>query len=112
IEYHTELFPKKTNVTFAVIKDRNHIRIREWERGTGETIGCGTGCCTAVVAGVLTGRCDREVRVTQTGGDLFTRWDEASGDMYMTGISTTVFESELEVPDLAQFHGFPGGIAI
>ncbi len=112
IERYTDLFPAKTNVTFAVVRSDKHLRIREWERGTGETIGCGTGCCAAAVAGFLTGRCGRELRVTQTGGDLFTRWDEATGNMYMTGISTTVYESELEVPDLKDFHGFPGGIAI
>ena len=49
--------------------------MREWERGTGETIGCGTGCCTATVAAVLTGRCDRKVSVHQIGGILETNWD-------------------------------------
>ena len=61
IEYKTDLFPNKTNVTFAQVIDRNNIKMREWERGTGETIGCGTGSCTATVAAVLTGRCDRKV---------------------------------------------------
>ena len=53
IEYMTELFINKTNVTFVEFVNKDYIKIREWERGTGETIGCGTGCCTAVVAGVL-----------------------------------------------------------
>ena len=97
IEHKTEIFPNKTNVTFAQVIDRNTIKIREWERGTGETIGCGTGCCTAVVAGVLTGRCDRKVKVHQIGGVLETNWDEESGTMFMKGPSHTVFESEIDV---------------
>lgn len=97
IEYKTDLFPNKTNVTFAQVVDRNHIKIREWERGTGETIGCGTGCCTATVAAVLTGRCDRNVFVEQIGGVLETNWNEQEGVMYMKGPSHTVFESEIDV---------------
>ena len=97
IEYKTDLFPNKTNVTFAQVVDRNHIKIREWERGTGETIGCGTGCCTATVAAVLTGRCDRKVSVQQIGGILETNWDEKTGLMFMKGPSHTVFESEIDV---------------
>ena len=56
IEHMTSIFPNKTNVTFVEFVRKDYIKIREWERGTGETIGCGTGCATAVVAGVLTGR--------------------------------------------------------
>ena len=100
IEYKTELFPNKTNVTFAQVIDRNNIKIREWERGTGETIGCGTGCCTATVAAVLTGRCDRKVNVHQIGGILETNWDEKSGKMFMKGPSHTVFESEIDVDNI------------
>ncbi len=97
IEYMTSLFPNKTNVTFAEFVSRDYIKIREWERGTGETIGCGTGCCTAVVAGVLTGRCDRKVTVEQIGGPLYIEWDEVSGDMFMTGPSHNVFEGEIDI---------------
>ena len=97
IEYKTDLFPNKTNVTFAQIIDKNTIKIREWERGTGETIGCGTGCCTAVTAAVLTGRTNRKVQVHQIGGILEINWDEASGNMFMKGPSHTVFESEIDV---------------
>lgn len=96
-EYHTSLFPNKTNVTFAQVVSRDHIKIREWERGTGETIGCGTGCCTAVTAAVLLGLCDRKVTVEQIGGPLLIEWDATTGHMLMTGPSHTVFESELEV---------------
>ena len=100
IEHKTEIFPYKTNVTFAQLIDRHTIKIREWERGTGETIGCGTGCCTAVVAGVLTGRCDRQVKVHQIGGILETNWDEETGTMFMKGPSHTVFESEIDVDNI------------
>lgn len=100
IEYKTDLFPNKTNVTFAEVIDRNNIKMREWERGTGETIGCGTGCCTATVAAVLTGRCDRNVRVHQIGGILETNWDEETQNMFMKGPSHTVFESEIDVDSI------------
>lgn len=96
IEYMTELFPNKTNVTFAEYVARDRVRIREWERGTGETIGCGTGCATAVVAGVLNGSLDRKVTVEQIGGPLLIEWDEASNHVFMTGPSHTVFEAEID----------------
>ena len=96
IEHRTSLFPKKTNVTFAEFVKRSYIKIREWERGTGETIGCGTGCATAVVAGVLTGRCDRQVTVEQIGGPLLIEWDEKTNHLFMTGPSHTVFEAEID----------------
>ncbi len=97
IEHMTSLFPNKTNVTFAEFLKRDYIRIREWERGTGETIGCGTGCATAVVAGVVTGRLDRKVTVEQIGGPLQIEWDRASDHLFMTGPSHTVFEADLDV---------------
>lgn len=100
IEYKTELFVNKTNVTFAQVVDENNIKIREWERGTGETIGCATGCCTAVVAGVLTGRTKRNVKVHQIGGVLEANWDEKTGKMFMKGPSHTVFESEIDVDSI------------
>ena len=96
LEYRTELFPNKTNVTFAELVSRDYVKIREWERGTGETIGCGTGCATAVVAGVLTGRLDRRVTVEQIGGPLLIEWDEATNHLFMTGPSHTVFEAEID----------------
>lgn len=97
IEYKTDLFPNKTNVTFAQVVNPNYIKIREWERGTGETIGCGTGCCTAVTAAVITNRCERKVTVEQIGGNLEVEWDEQTGNMFMKGPSHTVFESEIDV---------------
>lgn len=97
LEYRTDLFPNKTNVTFAQLVSPDYIKIREWERGTGETIGCGTGCCTAVVAGVLTGRCGRRVTVEQIGGSLLVEWEEGTNHVCMTGPSYTIFESDIDV---------------
>ena len=96
LEFHRSLFPNKTNVTFAEFVSRDYLKMREWERGTGETIGCGTGCCTAVVAAVLLGMCDRKVTVEQIGGPLLVEWDEETNHVFMTGPSHTVFESEIE----------------
>lgn len=100
LENMTELFPNRTNVTFAQLVDRDNIKIREWERGTGETIGCGTGCCTAVTAGVVTGRSNRHVLVEQIGGTLDINWNEEDGHMYMTGVSNTVFEADIDVSSI------------
>lgn len=97
IEYHTELFTNKTNVTFAKVINRNYIKMREWERGTGETIGCGTGCCTAFVFANRLGLVDDEGEVEQIGGNLKVIWDKATNEVYMTGPSHTVFEAEIEV---------------
>lgn len=102
IEYKTDLFPNKTNVTFAKLIDKNNIKIREWERGTGETIGCGTGCATAVVAGVLTGRCERTVTVEQIGGPLLIEWDEETDCVFMTGPSHNVFEGDIDITALGE----------
>lgn len=85
------LFPNKTNVTFGRVLDAKHIEIREWERGTGETIGCGTGCCTSLVYFNLLGKCDREVDVKQPGGILHAFWNEED-EMIMTGESKIVCE--------------------
>lgn len=100
IEYKTDLFPNKTNVTFAQVVNKNYIKIREWERGTGETIGCGTGCCTAAVFAILTGRCDRKVTVEQIGGNLEVNWDKVTNTVFMKGPSHTVFESEIDVSEI------------
>ena len=92
IEY-LECFPEKTNVTFAQIIDMENIKIREWERGTGETLGCGTGCCSAVVISHRLGRCGRKVRVEQPGGILSVLWDE-DDNVHMIGPSHVVCEGE------------------
>lgn len=92
IENHA-IFPKRTNVTFAQIIDENNIKIREWERGTGETIGCGTGCCTAVVFANRLGLAKRHIDVEQIGGVLHIDWDEED-HVHMVGPSSVVYEGE------------------
>lgn len=92
IETHP-IFPKRTNVTFARVVDRQNLQIREWERGCGETIGCGTGCCTALVFANRLGLCDREATVMQIGGPLEVKWDN-EGKVHMKGPSHVVFEGE------------------
>ena len=94
IERNTDVFPKKTNVTFAEIINKNYIKIREWERGTGETIGCGTGCSTAVVIASRLGLTENTCTVEQIGGPLEI---EYSDELYMKGPSNFVFESEIDV---------------
>ena len=84
-------FPCRTNVTFAQVLSRDKIRIREWERGTGETLGCGTGCCTALVVACRLGLCDRQAEVLQPGGPLKVEWDN-EGLVHMIGPSHIVYQ--------------------
>ncbi len=93
------IFPKRINVEFAQIVDRQTIRLRVWERGAGETLACGTGACATAVAAIWTGRTGREVTVKLPGGDLKIRWDEKSNRVFMTGPAVTVFEGTLNLPD-------------
>lgn len=93
IENHLVLFPRRTNVTFAQVVDDKHIKIREWERGTGETLGCGTGCCSAVVFANMLGKSGRCVDVEQIGGILHVDWDEEDV-IHMTGPSHVVYQGE------------------
>lgn len=90
---HAECFPERTNVTFVEVVDDTHLKIREWERGTGETLGCGTGCCSAVVVMHLLGHCGRKAEVQQPGGVLYVEWDERDV-VHMTGPSHIVYEGE------------------
>ena len=92
IEKH---FPKRANIEFAEIVDRNTIKMRVWERGTGETMACGTGACATAVAGVLKKYTDRKVTIQLLGGNLEIEWNEKDNHIYMTGPATTVFEGEL-----------------
>lgn len=91
IESH-EHFPKKTNVEFVQVMDRNYLKMRVWERGTGETWACGTGTCAAVVATVLNGLCEREADVKLLGGTLHIKWDSKNNHIYMTGPARYSFE--------------------
>jgi len=80
-----EIFPRKANIEFAKILDRNNIEMRVWERGTGETLACGTGACATAVAAVLNGLCSREVDVHLLGGTLHINWDADTGHVLMAG---------------------------
>jgi len=93
IEKH-DLFPRRTNVEFVEILNRSEIRMRVWERGSGETLACGTGASAAAVASILKGLTDREVTVHLLGGDLHIRWDD-SNRVFMTGPAVTVFEGTI-----------------
>jgi len=84
IEHHP-LFPEGVNVGFAKVVDRDHIRLRVWERGAGLTLACGTGACAALVATARRGLTDRKATVVVDGGELTIDWDEASGHVFMTG---------------------------
>lgn len=96
IEVH-ECFPARTNVEFVRVDDRNSVHMRVWERGTGETMACGTGCCATAVACILNGLTDRQVTVHVPGGDIEILWDENDGHVYMTGPAETVFDGVIEV---------------
>ncbi|MEA5057015.1 MAG: diaminopimelate epimerase [Anaerotignum propionicum] len=85
-------FPKKTNVEFVQLINRNHIKMRVWERGSGETLACGTGACASVVASILNGFCDREVKVSLLGGELTIHWNEENNHVYMTGPAAFSFD--------------------
>ena len=74
-----------------------HLRMKVWERGAGPTLACGTGACATVVAGVLTGRCERRCTVSLPGGDLSIHWSEEDGKIYMTGPAQPVFSGEVTV---------------
>lgn len=88
-------FPNKTNVEFIQIVDKNHVKMRVWERGAGETLACGTGACATAVACYLNGKTDRNVEVELLGGKLYIEWNEENNHIYMTGPAVTVFEGEL-----------------
>ena len=91
-----ERFPKKTNTEFVKVIDRGHVQMRVWERGTGETLACGTGCCATVTACILNGLTDETVTVKLLGGELEITWDREADLVYMTGPATTVFEGEYD----------------
>lgn len=90
-------FPKRVNAEFVKILDEETIEMRVWERGTGETLACGTGACAATVACSLNGLTKDTVTVKLLGGTLQIQWDKAENRVYMTGPATTVFEGEIEI---------------
>jgi len=103
IEHHPR-FPRRVNAGFMQVLDREHIRLRVYERGAGETLACGTGACAAVVAGIRLGLLDAQVDVQTRGGVLTIEWAGNGHDngvpVLMTGPATTVFQGEIDLPEL------------
>lgn len=88
-----EHFPKRANIEFVEVIDKNHLKMRVWERGTGETLACGTGTCATVVAAALNGKSERnDVDVKLLGGNLQITWSEEDGHVYMTGPAEFSFD--------------------
>ncbi|MBR3041838.1 MAG: diaminopimelate epimerase [Eubacterium sp.] len=90
-----DLFPEQVNTEFVQVIDRSHVKMRVWERGSGETLACGTGACATVVASIVNEKTEDEVTVSLLGGDLKIRWDRDQNTVYMTGPATTVFEGDI-----------------
>ena len=99
IEHHPR-FPARVNAGFMQIVDQHHIRLRVFERGSGETLACGTGACAAVVAGIQRGLLASPVEVSTRGGKLNIAWQGVGTPVMMTGPAATVFESEVTLPVL------------
>ena len=92
-----ERFPNRINTEFAHVLDRNTVEMRVWERGSGETLACGTGACAVAVASILNGYTDDQVTVRLLGGDLKIEWDREANKVYMTGPAEVVFDGEIRL---------------
>ena len=90
-------FPEQTNVGFIQVIDRKHIKIRVFERGSGETLACGSGACAAMVATRQADLCEDNIRVDLPGGHLFIRWGGKTKSVSMTGPSTIVYRGQLSL---------------
>ncbi len=91
---HDPAFPRRVNVEFVKVNSRNDVTVRVWERGSGETLACGTGACAVCVAGFLTDRTDRMITAHLPGGDLELEWDAKTNHVFMTGPAVEVFSGE------------------
>jgi diaminopimelate epimerase len=96
IENHT-CFPRRVNAGFMQVVDRQHLRLRVFERGAGETLACGTGACAAVVAGIQLGLLDSPVAVTTRGGELSIAWEGGQSPVTLTGPAVSVFEGTIDI---------------
>ncbi|NLJ95834.1 MAG: diaminopimelate epimerase [Clostridiales bacterium] len=92
-----EIFPDRVNTEFVEVINRNHIKMRVWERGSGETLACGTGACASAVASVLNNLTDNEVKVSLLGGDLYIEYNREENIVYMTGEAVTVFTGHIDI---------------
>lgn len=91
------MFPDRVNTEFVQVLNRHEVNMRVWERGSGETLACGTGTCATVVACVLNGLTDDEVTVHLLGGDLFIKYDRENDTVWMTGSAVIAFEGTIEL---------------
>ncbi len=91
------LFPRRVNAEFVQVVSRDYLKMRVWERGSGETLACGTGTCATVVASILNGITEDEVTVRLLGGELIIKWDRETNLVYMTGPAKVVFDGVIEV---------------
>ena len=98
------VFPDRVNTEFVKVLDRHTVQMRVWERGSGETLACGTGACAVAVASILNGHVngDKPVTVKLLGGDLQIFWDQAENLVYMTGPAATVFDGEIDLAFLGE----------
>ncbi|MBD0301029.1 MAG: diaminopimelate epimerase [Tolypothrix sp. T3-bin4] len=92
---HHSAFPQRINTEFVEVVRRDYVKMRVWERGAGITLACGTGACATLVAGVLTGKCDRTATVELPGGPLLIEWSEEQR-LYMTGPAEKVFAGKID----------------
>lgn len=92
-----ERFPKRVNTEFIELIDKKTVNMRVWERGSGETMACGTGACASAVAAILCGYTEEEITLHLLGGDLRVRWDRDKNRVFMTGPAQVVFDGELRV---------------
>ena len=96
IERHPR-FPQRVNAGYMQVLDSDHIRLRVYERGTGETLACGTGACAAVVIGIELGLLNSTVKVSFRSGDLVVRWGGGNEPVWMTGPAVSVFDGEIDL---------------
>ncbi len=92
-----KMFPERVNTEFIQVLNSKHIKMRVWERGSGETLACGTGACASVVASVLNGHTENEVTVSLLGGDLLINYNQDNDTVYMTGPAVEVFNGEINL---------------
>lgn len=90
------LFPERVNTEFVQVLDEHTLKMRVWERGSGETLACGTGACACLVASVLCGKCEPKAKVILLGGELEIEWNREENLVYMTGPAVTVFTGEID----------------
>ncbi|MCD6322948.1 MAG: diaminopimelate epimerase [Clostridiales bacterium] len=92
---NNEVFPNRVNTEFVEVMNNGELKMRVWERGSGETLACGTGACAVLVASVLNNKSSRENIIHLLGGNLEIKWDETDNHVYMTGPAVTVFEGDI-----------------